>query len=55
MEEQDDPIFNQIVATCTNLHMKEIMGFKFDWNKEAITQFFATLYVEADGNARKMH
>jgi hypothetical protein len=55
MEEQDDPIFNQVVAACTNHHIKEIMSFKFDWNNEAIAQFFATLYVEEVGDARNMH
>jgi hypothetical protein len=55
MEQQDDPIFNQIMDSCTNLHIKELMGFKFDWNKEVIAQFFSTLYVEEVGNIRNMH
>jgi hypothetical protein len=52
MVEQDNPIFNQVVAPCTNLHIKEIMGFKFDSNKEVIAQLFATLYVEEIRDAR---
>jgi hypothetical protein len=43
------------MAACTNLHIKEIMGFKFDWNKEVIAQFITTLYVEEIGDARNMH
>jgi precorrin isomerase len=55
MEQQNDPFFNQIVLACANHHAKELMRFKFDWNKEIIAQFFATMYVDEAGNIRKMH
>jgi hypothetical protein len=42
-------IFNQIKATCDELEMTEIMSFKYNWNREIICQFYATLYFDADG------
>jgi hypothetical protein len=41
-------IFNQIKATCDELEMTKMMSFKYDWNKEIICQFYATLYFDAD-------
>jgi hypothetical protein len=31
------------------------MGIHYDWNVEVIAQFYATLYVEEGGGARRMH
>jgi hypothetical protein len=31
------------------------MGAHYDWNVEVIAQFYATLYIEKGGGARKMH
>jgi hypothetical protein len=31
------------------------MGAHYDWNVEVIAQFYATLYIEEGGGARKMH
>jgi hypothetical protein len=42
-------VFNKIKATCDELEMTEMMSFKYDWNKEIICQFYATLYFDADG------
>jgi hypothetical protein len=30
MEQHNGPFFKQIVVACANLHIKELMGFKFD-------------------------
>jgi hypothetical protein len=40
-------IFNQIKATCDELEMTKMMSFKYDWNKEIICHFYATLYFDA--------
>jgi hypothetical protein len=40
-------IFNQIKATCDELEMTKMMSFKYDFNKEIICQFYATLYSDA--------
>jgi hypothetical protein len=40
-------IFNQIKATCDELEMTKMMSFNYDWNKEIIYQFYATLYFDA--------
>jgi hypothetical protein len=42
-------VFDKIKTTCDELEMTKMMNFKFDWNKEIICQFYATLYFDADG------
>jgi hypothetical protein len=55
MAEQQDPIFNHVIAACQSLHTKRIMGFHYDWNIEVIAQFYATLFFEEAGSVRAMH
>jgi hypothetical protein len=55
MAEQQDPIFNQVIAACESLHIKRIMEFRYDWNIEVIAQFYATLFFEEAGSVRAMH
>jgi hypothetical protein len=31
------------------------MGVHYDWNVEVISQFYATLFIEEGGGARRMH
>jgi hypothetical protein len=54
MEKQQDPTYNQIIATCESHHIKELMGVHYDWNIEVRAQFCATLFIEAEG-VRRMH
>jgi hypothetical protein len=42
-------VFDKIKTTCDELEMTKMMNFNFDWNKEIICQFYATLYFDADG------
>jgi hypothetical protein len=49
MEAQEDPIYDQVIATCESHHLKIPMGIRYDWNVEIITQFYATLYIEEGG------
>jgi hypothetical protein len=55
MEEQHDPIYDQVIVACENHHLKILMGAHSDWNVEVIAQFYTTLYIEEGGGARKMH
>jgi hypothetical protein len=55
MEEQQDPIYNQVIAECESHHLKNLMGIHYDWNIEVIAQFYATLFIEEIGGVRKMH
>jgi hypothetical protein len=55
MEEQQDPIYDQVIATCESHHLKILMGIHYEWNVEVIAQFYATLYIEEGGGARRMH
>jgi hypothetical protein len=53
--EQQDPIFNQLIAACESHHIKKLMGFHYDWNIEVIAQFYASLFIEEEGSVRAMH
>jgi hypothetical protein len=55
MEAQHDPIYDQVIAACKRHHLKILMGIHYDWNVEVIAQFYATLYIEEGGEARRMH
>jgi hypothetical protein len=35
--------------------LKILMGINHEWNAEVIAQFYATLYIEEGGGARRMH
>jgi hypothetical protein len=54
MAEQQDPIFNQVIATCASRHIKKLMSFHYNCNIEIIAQFYATLFIEAE-NVSAMH
>jgi hypothetical protein len=32
MEEQQDPIYDQVIAACESHHLKILMGIHYDWN-----------------------
>jgi hypothetical protein len=42
-------VFNKIKVTCDELKMTKMMSFKYDWNDEIISQFYSTLYFDANG------
>jgi hypothetical protein len=43
MEEQQDPIYNQVITACENHHIKKLMGVHYDWNIEVIAHFYCYL------------
>jgi hypothetical protein len=55
MEAQQDPIYDQVIAACESHHLKILTGIHYDWNVEVIAYFYATLYIEERGGARRMH
>jgi hypothetical protein len=55
MEEQQDPIYNQVITACESHHLKNLMGVHYDWNIEVIAQFYATLLIEEAGGVSRMH
>jgi hypothetical protein len=55
MEEQRDLIYDQVITACESHHLKILMGAQYDCNVEVIAQFYATLYIEEGGGARKMY
>jgi hypothetical protein len=51
MESKGDPIFTELSTVCGRQRVKGLMGFRQDWNKEIIAQFFATVhfgYIESE-------
>ena len=42
MVRKNNVIFNEVMAACADKRIKVLMGFKHNWNKEIIAQFFAT-------------
>jgi hypothetical protein len=44
MSRKNDPIFNEVINNCERQRVKMLMGFRQDWYKENIAQFYATLY-----------
>jgi hypothetical protein len=55
MEAKHDAIFDEVVAACRAKHLRDVMAFQKNWNKEIIAQLYATLYVEEQGDTRKFH
>jgi hypothetical protein len=55
MEEQQDPIYNQVIAAYESHHIKKLMGIHYDCNIEVIAQFYATLFIEEVEDVRAMH
>ena len=41
-------ICDEVAQMCQDRHIKDIMGFQHDWNKEVIAQFYATIYFGHD-------
>jgi hypothetical protein len=51
MESKNDPIFTELSTVCGPQRVKELMGFRQDWNREIIAQFYATVhfgYIESE-------
>jgi hypothetical protein len=44
MVRKRNEIFRQVLDACEDKGIKGLMGFKQDWNKEIIAQFYATVY-----------
>ena len=41
-------ICDEVAQMCQDRHIKDIMEFQHDWNKEVIAQFYATVYFGHD-------
>ena len=54
MAKKNDPIFNEIISTCRHQRVKYLMGFRHDWNKEIIAQFYATVHFGDKNGERAM-
>jgi hypothetical protein len=53
MESKGDPIFTELSTVCERQRVKGLMGFRQDWNKEIIAQFYATVdfgHLESEGS-----
>jgi hypothetical protein len=54
MARKNDPIFNEVISNCERQRVKKLMGFRQDWNKKIITQFYAILHFGHIGHERAM-
>jgi hypothetical protein len=50
MQNNNHPLFNEIIASCEHHKICDIMGFNYPWNDEMIMQFYATLYLPHRSN-----
>jgi hypothetical protein len=55
IEEQQDPIYNQVITAFESHHIKKLMVVHYDWNIEVIAQFYATLFIEEAEDMMAMH
>jgi hypothetical protein len=46
MESKNDPIFTELSTVYGSQRVKELMGFRQDWNREIITHFYTMLTVK---------
>jgi hypothetical protein len=57
IERKNNPIFDEVIQACESKGIKVLMGFKQHWNKELITQFYATVYfgyaLKEDGRSER--
>jgi hypothetical protein len=54
MERADDSLFKEIISECEDKKIKTLMGFKKNWNKVLIAQFYATVYFGSLDGDRAM-
>jgi hypothetical protein len=54
MDSKNDPIFTELITVCGHQRVKELMGFKQDWNMEIIAQFYATVHFDHIEGERAM-
>ena len=54
MEQKNDPIFNEIIRVCEQQRVKDLMGFRYDWNREIIAQFYTTVHFGYKDGERVM-
>lgn len=50
IESMDTSDSRRALETITQHGMKEIMGFKYDWNGEILAQFYATFFHDIEGD-----
>jgi hypothetical protein len=44
MESKNNPIFDEISSVCGQQRVKDLMGFRQDWNMEIITQLYTMVH-----------
>jgi hypothetical protein len=43
-EELNNTVFNSIIDKCKEVGLYDIMGFRYNWNKEILAQFHCSYY-----------
>ncbi|KAK3118829.1 hypothetical protein QOZ80_9BG0708810 [Eleusine coracana subsp. coracana] len=52
MERKKNSVFKEIIEACEFHGIKGIMGFRYNWNQEIVSQFYSTVYF--DERAKKL-
>jgi hypothetical protein len=53
MQEKEEPEFDKVIKICDRFKLSDIMGFQYNWNEEALSQFHATYFY--DQSADEIH
>lgn len=48
LESMGNSDVDDVIAACKRFNLYNLMGFKYDWNREIILQFFATYYCNSE-------
>jgi hypothetical protein len=49
-EELNNTVFNSVIDKCKEVGLYDIMGFRYNWNKEILAQFHCSYYFNPHDN-----
>jgi hypothetical protein len=44
LQSTGDPDFRAPIQACYDFELSDIMGFRYDWNRKILAQFYATYF-----------
>jgi hypothetical protein len=50
-EELNNTVFNSVIEKCKEVGLYDLMGFRYNWNKEILAQFYCSYYYNPYDNA----
>jgi hypothetical protein len=49
-EDLNNTVFNSVIEKCKEVELHDLMGFRYNWNKEILTQFHCSYYYNPYDN-----